>query len=137
MTDSTEKCPFHAPRFPDALRDIDNPNMDGKSDLIIWAPIKEGFIDAFSNITYETRLRTTAEALNKLRKNLREYQLVEPFTDPTERILSLHGFRIGVVDRDIFGYDRTDDAEGKTLRPRQYMYSVSYTHLTLPTIYSV
>lgn len=121
-SEDTNKCPFYSPRFPESLRDIDHDNIDGNSDLVVWAPIKEGFVDAFGNITYESRLRIVAEALNKLRKNVREFQLFEPFPDSTKRILSLLAFRIGVVDRDLFGYGREMEADGDTLRPRQYMY---------------
>ena len=122
MSNNIGKCPFHAPRFPDALRDVDHANIDGNTDLVVWAPIKEGFIDAFGNVTYESRLRIVSEALNKLRKNVREFQLLEPFPDTTKRILSLLAFRIGIVDRDLFGYGRMGEKDGDKLRPRQYMY---------------
>ena len=128
MSNDQSKCPFHAPRFPDALRDVDNDSIGGNTDLTVWAPIKEGFIDSFGNITYESRLRIVAEALNKLRKNVREFQLLEPFPDSTKRILSLLSFRIGIADRDLFGYGRSEkkrtskDTAGETLRPRKYMY---------------
>jgi len=128
MSNDQNKCPFHAPRFPDALRDVENDSTDGNTDLTVWAPIKEGFIDSFGNITYESRLRIVAEALNKLRKNVREFQLLEPFPDSTKRILSLLSFRIGIADRDLFGYGRSEnkgteeDKAGETLRPRKYMY---------------
>jgi len=116
------KCPFHEPRFPQATRDVTSKNMAGISDLVVWAPIKEGFIDAFGNVTFASRLRIVAEALNKLRKNVREFQFSETFADPTKRILSLLDFRIGVVDRDLYGFGANSEPESETLRPRQYMY---------------
>ena len=140
--EDTSKCPFSGPRFPKATRDVTSKSMDGISDLVVWAPIKEGFIDAFGNVTYASRLRIVAEALNKLRRNVREFQFLEPFADPTKRILSLLDFRIGVVERDLYGFGENEEEEENrdSLRPRQYMYltatfdgPVSYTHLTLPT----
>ena len=122
-------CPMHdggslktERHYPTKLRDVTHKQMDGISDLVVWAPIKEGFIDAFGNVTYESRLRIVAEALNKLRRNVREFQLIEPFADPTKRILSLLDFRIGVVERDIFGFGNPDNEDAETIRPRQYMY---------------
>jgi len=112
----------HEPRFPTEKRDVTSKNIGGISDLVVWAPIKEGFIDAFGNVTYASRLRIVTEALNKLRKNVREFQLTEPFADSTKRILSLLDFRIGIVERDIYGFGGTHDHEKETLRPRQYMY---------------
>ena len=90
--------------------------------LVVWAPIKQGFIDSFGNVTYASRLRIVAEALNKLRKNVREFQLIEPFADPTKRILSLLDFRIGIVDRDIYGFGDGHETDQDDLRPREYMY---------------
>lgn len=116
------KFPFHEPRFPQEVRDVDSKNLSGISDLVIFAPIKSGFIDAFGNVTYESRLKIVAEALHKLRKNVREYQLFEPFADPTKRILSLLDFRIGIIDRDLYGFGRKSEADGACLRPRKYLY---------------
>jgi len=112
----------HEPRFPTEKRDVTSKNIGGISDLVVWAPIKEGFIDAFGNVTYASRLRIVTEALNNLRKNVREFQLSEPFADSTKRILSLLDFRIGIVERDIYGFGGEKDKNRKDLRPRQYMY---------------
>lgn len=116
------QCPFYEPRFPEQTRDVDSKNLSGVSDLVIFAPIKEGFIDAFGNVTFESRLRIVAEALHKLRKNVREFQLIEPFADPTKRILSLLDFRIGIVDRDLYGFGRESETDGERLRPRKFMF---------------
>ena len=42
-------------------------SIDGITDLVVVAPIKDGFINAYENITYATRLRLVAEALNRVR----------------------------------------------------------------------
>jgi len=121
------KCPFHAPRYPIEARDVTSKDIDGISDLVVWAPIKDGFIDAFANVTYETRLRAVAEALHKVRKNVREFQLIEPFADTAKRILSLLDFRIGIVDRDIYGYNKVcpESGDKPRLKPQKFMYLVA------------
>lgn len=102
-------------------RDLTSKTIDGITDLVIWAPIKEGFIDAYENVTYETRLRLVAEALHKVRRSAREHELITPFADTAERILTLLNFRIGIVDRDLYQFETP---EGKTpvIKPRRYMY---------------
>lgn len=109
-------------------RDIDvtSKNIDGISDLVVWAPIRDGFIEAFNNVTYETRLRLVGEALHSLRKSAREHEKLEPFADTAKRILSLLDFRIGIVDRDLMGpVGSGGAAEARTFRPRKYMYLVA------------
>ena len=87
--------------------------------------------------------------MHKVRKNVREFQLLEPFADTAKRILSLLDFRIGIVDRDLFGYERkcekdtsqecekdasqecekdtSQECEKDTprLKPQKYMYLVA------------
>lgn len=72
--------------------------MEGAVDLIVAAPIKLGFIDAFETVTFESRLRLAADAFYQARKVAREYALTSPFSDVAERIQSLTAYRIGVVD---------------------------------------
>lgn len=83
-------------------REISSKNIEGITDLVVMAPIREGFIDAYENITYETRLHLVAEALNSIRVSAREYEDRVPFSDTTERILTLLDFRVGIVDKDLF-----------------------------------
>ncbi len=113
------------PRFDKLRRDVTSKEIDGITDLVVWAPIKEGFIDAFVNVTYETRLRVVAEALHSVRKSAREYEDFEPFADTAKRILSLLDFRIGIVDRDVFGEYKVPSTSRTTLRPRKFMYLVA------------
>lgn len=108
-------------------RETTSKTIGGISDLVVWAPIREGFINAFENITYETRLKLTAEALHDVRVSAREHELIAPFPDTAERILSLLNFRIGVVDDKLF---RVETSNGTTdpmfaLTPRRYMYLVA------------
>ncbi len=112
-------------KYASKYRDVSSKDIDGISDLVVWAPIKQGFIEAFSNVTYETRLRVVAEALHSVRKSAREHELLEPFSDTAKRILSLLDFRIGIVDRELFQAQPGDDNSKPRYRPRKYMYLVA------------
>ena len=99
-------------------------SIDGITDLVVVAPIKDGFINAYENITYATRLRLVAEALNRVRVTAREYEKLTPFSDVTERILTLLDFRIGVLDEDLFSLNPTGRADEHDEGPqaRRYLY---------------
>jgi deferrochelatase/peroxidase EfeB len=113
-------------------REITSKNMDGITDLVVVAPIREGFIDAYENVTYATRLQLVAEALNRVRVAAREHETITPFPDVTERILTLLDFRIGVIDNDLFALEvesqagRIAEAAGvaapASIRSRRYLY---------------
>lgn len=103
------------------MKETTSKTMDGISDLVVFAPIREGFIKAFETITYASRLELVANALNRLRIAAREYERVTPFTDVTERILSLLDFRVGVIDEDLFGLAR-GDGDKLVLKPKRYLY---------------
>lgn len=79
---------------------VSSKHLEAISDLTLSAPIKQGFIDAFEAVTYETRLRLVMEALFKVRSTAREYSLIKPFVDTTERIQSLLDFRLAIVEGD-------------------------------------
>ncbi len=80
------------------MLDTSSKNIQGIADLVITAPIKQGFIDAFENVTFETRLRLATDAFHQMRVIAREYEPIKPFTDVAERIQSLLAFRIGILD---------------------------------------
>ncbi|MBV9884282.1 MAG: Dyp-type peroxidase, partial [Sphingomonadaceae bacterium] len=77
---------------------ISSKHLEGVSDLTLTAPIKQGFVDAFESITYETRLRFVMKALFKIRATAREHSLIKPFVDTAERIQSLLDFRLTILD---------------------------------------
>ncbi|MEM7701954.1 MAG: hypothetical protein AAF251_08475 [Pseudomonadota bacterium] len=107
-------------------------SIDGVSDLVVVAPIKRGMIDAFENLTYESRLSVVAEALHKIRVNAREHEVVVPFADTVERILTLFNFRIGIIDEATLGQNFSDalfasqapdtSAQRGDLVPQRYMF---------------
>lgn len=76
---------------------ITSKHLEGTSDLVVVAPIKQGFIDTMDAVTYESRLRMIAKALFKARATVREHALIRPFTDPVERIQSLFDFRVAII----------------------------------------
>lgn len=87
-------------------REVTSKHIDGIADLVVVAPIREGFIDAYENVTFATRLRIVAEALHSVRVSAREHESLVPFSDTTERILTLLNFRIGILDKDLFQIDK-------------------------------
>jgi Dyp-type peroxidase family len=112
------------------LLEITSKNIDGITDLVVVAPIKEGFIEAYENITYATRLKLVAEALNRVRVAAREHERITPFSDVTERILTLLDFRVGIIDKDLFSLRVDEDDKKKdanepramALESRRYLY---------------
>lgn len=100
-------------------REVSSKVLDGINDLVILAPIKDGFIHAFDNISYATRLRIVSQALNDIRATAREYETPSPFADASERILSLLDFRVGVLDQDLF------QLAPDGLVSRRYMYLIA------------
>ena len=104
-------------------REITSKNIDGITDLVVIAPIKDGFINAYENVTYATRLRIVAEALNRIRVSAREHECSLPFSDTTERILTLLDFRVGVLDKDLFQLDAIGGNTGShELKSTRYLY---------------
>ena len=80
------------------LRHVSSKHVEGISDLVVVAPVKEGFIDAFEHVSYETRLKMTMDALFRMRTNSREFYLDKPFLDTVEKIQSLRSYRLAVID---------------------------------------
>lgn len=104
--------------------DISSKTIDGITDLVVVAPIREGFINAYENITYATRLQIVAEALNRIRVSAREHEFTVPFSDVTERIMTLLDFRIGLLDKDLFAQRKDGSGESLTytIEPRRFLY---------------
>ena len=103
-------------------REVSSKSIDGIADLVVIAPIKEGFINAYENVTSATRLRIVAEALNRIRVSAREHESQLPFSDVTERILTLLDFRIGVLDKKLFSLEQDENDDGFALKSRRYLY---------------
>ncbi len=80
---------------------VSSKHLEGVSDLTLSAPIKQGFIDAFETVTYETRLRTIMKALFRIRSTAREHSQIKPFVDTAERIQSLLDFRLAIHGKEL------------------------------------
>jgi hypothetical protein len=109
-------------------REITNKSIDGITQLVLLVPIKPGVIDAYENITYESRLRFVAEALHRIRVNGREHELVTPFADVAERILTVFDFSIGVLDKNFNELKPADGQNGAGIlegNPQRYMLLVA------------
>ena len=100
-------------------RDVTSKAMDGITDLVVVAPIRDDFITAYENVTHATRLKAVAEALNRVRVSAREHERITPFSDVTERILTLLDFRVGIIDKDLFAL-RPGSAKGP--RAQRFLY---------------
>lgn len=79
-------------------REVASKHLNAISDLVVWAPIKPGFVDSLESVTYESRLKIVAKALFEARSSACEYQLIVPFSDVSSRIKSLQSYRIAVPD---------------------------------------
>lgn len=63
------------------VQDITSKTIDGITDLVVVAPIREGFIEAYENVSFATRLKLVAEALNRVRVAARKHERITPFSD--------------------------------------------------------
>jgi len=77
---------------------VSSKHLEGINDLTLTAPIKQGFIDAFESVTYETRLRIVMKTLFKMRATAREHSHIKPFVDTAEHIQALLDFRLAILD---------------------------------------
>lgn len=77
---------------------ISSKHIENVSDLTLAAPIRQGFVDAVDNVTYETRLRLVMEAMFRVRSTAREHARIKPFVESAERIQSLLDFRLAILD---------------------------------------
>src|SRR3546814_14926491 len=80
-------------------REVASKILDGINDLVIMAPIRDGFIPAYEPVTYATRLRVICEALHDVRPTESDYEKVTPFADAYEAILSLTDFKEGAIEQ--------------------------------------
>src|SRR3546814_20640836 len=103
-------------------REVASKILDGINDLVIMAPIRDGFIPAYEPVTYATRMRVICEALNDVRATAREYEKVTPFADASARILSLLAFKAGIIDT---GSLQLDPRHGLPARRHLYLIAPS------------
>ena len=83
--------------FP-RLKPISSKHLKGINDLVVAAPLKPGFIDAFEHVTYETRARIVLDAFQKMRLVSSDYNLISVLLDSAELIQSIRSFRLAIVE---------------------------------------
>lgn len=98
-------------------REVATRAFDGIGDLVVVAPLRDGFADTFETVTFETRARMAAEALHNIRLSAREFESVAPYSDTTARILNVLDFRLGVFDKNMLG-----DVAGKGFGAKRYLF---------------
>ncbi|MEZ5598938.1 MAG: Dyp-type peroxidase [Pseudomonadales bacterium] len=81
-----------------ASTELRSHSLAGPSELVLLMPIKQGLVDCQDTVTYLSRLKTVAQVFDDLRRASRESRLVQPFSDVVDRIRTIHGVHIAVVD---------------------------------------
>jgi Dyp-type peroxidase family len=95
-------------------------HLQGYSELSLRAPIKPGFVPSLDSRTYLSRVKSVLDTLHLLRATSREYSLLRPFSDSTDRIRTINSLRIWVDDAERFvvlsvGFDRPWEAYLRTV----------------------
>lgn len=95
-------------------------HLQGYSELSLRAPIKPGFVPSLDSRTYVSRVKSVLDTLHLLRCTSREYSLLRPFSDSTDRIRTINSLRIWVDDAERFvvlsvGFDRPWEAYLRTV----------------------
>lgn len=95
-------------------------HLQGYSELSLRAPIKPGFVPSLDSRTYVSRVKSVLDTLHLLRTTSREYSLLRPFSDSTDRIRTINSLRIWVDDSERFvvlsvGFDRPWEAYLRTV----------------------
>lgn len=95
-------------------------HLQGYSELSLRAPIKDGFVPSLDSRTYVSRVKAVLDSLHLLRTTSREYSLIRPFSDSTDRIRTINSLRIWVDDAERFvvlsvGFDRPWEAYLRTI----------------------
>ena len=86
--------------------------LGSASDLTLMMPIKQGMVQAYEAVSYQTRLTILLRTLNSLRAATREQLLAPAYTDPVERIEQIHSFRLAIT----------------TDQPSQLILAVTFDH---------
>ncbi len=73
-------------------------SLAGPSEICMLMPIKAGFTDALATQTYEGRLGSFTKLFSDLRAVSRESRLLQPFSDIVDRLETIHGVTISILD---------------------------------------
>ncbi|MBC7481168.1 MAG: Dyp-type peroxidase [Rhizobacter sp.] len=80
----------------DLKSEIATRHLQNFSELTLQAPIRQGFVESLDSRTYSTRLKMVMDTLHILRTTSREYSLIRPFSDSTDRIRTINSLRMWV-----------------------------------------
>jgi len=73
-------------------------SLAGPSEICMLMPIRQGFTPGLATRTYESRLRSFAKLFADLRAVTRESRLTRPFSDIVDRLRTIHGVTIAIVE---------------------------------------
>jgi len=77
---------------------VTSKSLAGPSEICMLMPIKPGFTDALATQTYEGRLASFTKLFSDLRAVSRESRLSRPFSDIVDRLETIHGVTLSIVD---------------------------------------
>ncbi len=77
---------------------VTSKSLAGPSEICMLMPIKAGFTDALATQTYEARLGSFTKLFSDLRAVSRESRLSRPFSDIVDRLETILGVTISIVD---------------------------------------
>src|SRR4051812_6965248 len=77
---------------------ISTPSVAGSTELLVLAPIREGFVPGLEAVTYKTRAKLLLKALHGGRKTAHEYNLFRALSDAVERVGVIHSVRVTVLE---------------------------------------
>ncbi len=77
---------------------VTSKSLAGPSEICMLMPIKPGFTDALATQTYEGRLASFTKLFSDLRAVSRESRLSRPFSDIVDRLETIHGVTISIID---------------------------------------
>jgi len=76
-------------------------SLAGPSEICMLMPIRDGFADGLETRSYESRLRSFTKLFSDLRALSRESRLARPYSDIVDRIRTIHGVTLAIIDRQL------------------------------------
>lgn len=73
-------------------------SLAGPSEICMLMPIRQGFTEGLATRSYESRLRSFAKLFADLRAVARESRLSRPYSDIVDRLRTIHGVTIAIID---------------------------------------
>ncbi|MEM8767374.1 MAG: Dyp-type peroxidase, partial [Pseudomonadota bacterium] len=77
---------------------VSSKSLAGPSEICMLMPIRQGFTPGLATRTYESRLRSFTKLFSDLRAVTRESRRLKPFSDIVDRLRTILGVTISIVD---------------------------------------